>query len=117
MIRKIEITRQKLFDGDEESCLQKIFEIERQKIKLTDFYNNPLKDLKTQIEAEIFSTIVRESNFRIRNSLIGKYMSEEGLEVFYINNGDLIAMFSCGEYQPGRFMVFLESIWLIKTGS
>lgn len=40
------MTRQKLFDGDEESCLQKIFEIEHQKIKLTDFYNNPLKDLK-----------------------------------------------------------------------
>lgn len=116
MIRKIEITRQKLFDGDEESCLQKIFEIEHQKIKLTDFYNNPLKDLKNQIEAEIFSTIVRENNFRIRNSFTGKYVSEEGLEVFYIKNEDFIAMFSCGEYQPGRFIFFLESIWLIKTG-
>lgn len=29
--QKIEITRQKLFDGDQESCLRKIFDIEHQK--------------------------------------------------------------------------------------
>jgi len=37
MIKKNEITRQKLFDGDEEKCLKEIFEIENQKIKLIDF--------------------------------------------------------------------------------
>ncbi len=113
MIKKNEITRQKLFDGDEKSCLQKIFEIEHQKIRLIDFYNNPLKDLKKEIESEIFNTIVSESNFRASNRFIEKHVSEEGLEVFYIKNDDIIALFSCGEYQPGRFLVFLESIWFI----
>jgi len=37
MIKKDEITIQKLFDGDEERCLKEIFEIESQKIKLFDF--------------------------------------------------------------------------------
>ncbi|WP_294282782.1 hypothetical protein [uncultured Chryseobacterium sp.] len=115
MIKKTEITRQKLFDGDQESCLREIFEIEHQKIRLADFYNNPLKDLKKEIKVEIFSTIVGESNFRIKNSFIRKYESQEGLEVFYIKNEDLIALLSCGEYQPARFIVFLESIWLIKS--
>lgn len=44
MIRKNEITRHKLFDGDEQECLKEIFEIENQKIRLIDFYNNPLRD-------------------------------------------------------------------------
>ncbi|KPH15043.1 hypothetical protein [Chryseobacterium sp. ERMR1:04] len=111
MIKKNEITRQKLFDGDEERCLKEIFEIENQKIKLIDFYNNPLRDLKKEIDDESFDTIVRESEFSVRNSIIEKYVSEEGLEIHYLKNNDMIYLFSYGEYQLGRYMLFLEGSW------
>ncbi len=111
MIKKNKITRQKLFDGDEQECLKEIFEIENQKIKLIDFYNSPLRDLKKEIDDESFDTIVRESEFKVKNSFIEKYVSEEGLEILYLKNNDLIFLFSYGEYQPGRYILYLESIW------
>lgn len=111
MIKKNKITRQKLFDGDEQECLKEIFEIENQKIKLIDFYNSPLRDLKKEIDGESFDTIVRENGFNIRNSFIEKYVSEEGLEVHYLKKNDVIYLFSYGEFQPGRYMVFLEGIY------
>lgn len=111
MIKKTEITRQKLFDGDEERCLKEIFEIENQKIKLIDFYNSPLRDLKKEIDDEGFDAIVRESGFNVRNSFIEKYISAEGLEIHYLKKNDMIYLFSYGEYQPGRYILFLEGIW------
>ncbi|WP_426482343.1 hypothetical protein [Chryseobacterium sp. R2ACT005] len=111
MIRKNKITRQKLFDGDEQECLKEIFEIENQKIKWIDFYNSPLRDLKKEIDGESFDTIVRENGFNIRNSFIEKYVSEEGLEIHYLKKNEMIYLFSYGEFQPGRYMLFLEGIY------
>ncbi|ANF52008.1 hypothetical protein A0O34_16470 [Chryseobacterium glaciei] len=111
MIKKNEIARQKLFEGDEEKCLKEVFEIENQDIKLIDFYNNPLRDLKKEIDNESFDTIVKENEFTERKSFIEKYLSEEGLEIHYLKKNDAIYLFSYGEYQPGRYMLFLEGIW------
>ena len=111
MIRKNETTRQKLFDGDEQECLKEIFEIENQKIRLIDFYNSPLRDLKKELADEIFETIVRENNFNVKNSFMEKYLSEEGLDVHYLKKDGRFYLFSYGEFQPGRYMLFLESIY------
>ncbi|WP_346985767.1 hypothetical protein [Chryseobacterium sp. POE27] len=111
MLKKIEITRQKLFDGDEEKCLQEVFEIENHKIKLIDFYNKPLRDLKKEIDEESFDIIIKEDKFNVNTGFIEKYTSEEGLEIHYLKNNDSIYLFSYGEYQPARYMLFLEGIW------
>jgi hypothetical protein len=102
--------KQKLFDGDEEKCLKEVFEIENQKIKLIDFYNNPLRDLKKVMNHESFDVIIKEGKFNLINSFIEKYVSEDGLEIHYLKNNDAIYLFSYGEYQNGRYMLFLESI-------
>lgn len=75
------------------------------------FYNNPLRDLKKEIDDESFETIVRESEFTVRNSFIEKYVSEEGQKIHYLKNNDLLYLFSYGEYQPGRYMLFLEDLY------
>lgn len=115
MLTKTNITKQKLFDGDEQKCLTEIFEIENQKIKLIDFHNSPLRDLKKEIDDESFDTIVRESEFDVRSNFIEKYVFEEGLEILYQKNNDLIFLFSYGEYQQGRYILYLESIWNYKS--
>lgn len=111
MIRKNETIRQKLFDGDEQECLKEIFEIENQKIRLIDFYNSPLRDLKKELAGEIFNTTTKENEFKVKNSFIEKYTSEEGLEVHYLIKDDILYLFSYGEFQPGKYMLFLESIY------
>ena len=112
MIRKIEIIRQKLFDGEEEQCLNEVFEIENQRISLADFYNKPLKELKKEIDHESFDIVIEVSKFSLVNSFFEKYSSEDGLEISYLKSNDTLYLFSYGEYQPGRYMLFLEGIWL-----
>jgi len=111
MIKRIETDKQKLFDGDEHECLQQVFEIEDQKIKLIDFYNNPLRALKEEIDSESFETIVKQNNFEINSGFIEKYTSEKGLEIHYLIINDMIYLFSYGEYQPARYILSLEGIW------
>lgn len=115
MTEKTEITRQKLFDGDEEKCLKEVFEIKNRIITLTDFYNNPLRALQKVIDDKSFYTIIKEGNFNLMNSFNEKYISEEGLEINYFYDNGMIFLFSYGEYQPGRYILFLEGVWYYHT--
>lgn len=110
MMENIEMIRRKLFDGDEEKALKHVFAIENQTFKLMDFYNHPLRELKKEIGERSFNTIIKESTFSLVNSFIEKYLSEEGLEMHYVKKNENIYLFSYGEYQPGRYMLFLEGI-------
>lgn len=104
-------TKQKLFDGDEGECLQKVFQIDDHKITLADFYNSPLRALKNEIDAESFDKVIEESKFNLNNSYNEIYKSEEGLEIHYLIKNEMIYLLSYGEYQPGRYMLFLEGLW------
>ncbi|MEJ5102684.1 hypothetical protein [Chryseobacterium sp. MYb328] len=104
-------TKQKLFDGEEEKALQKVFDIDYKKTSIKDFYNNPLRALKKEIDEESFDKVIEESKFTFINNYNETYLSEEGLEVYYLIRNELIYLFSYGEYQPGRYMLFLEGLW------
>lgn len=112
MIKKIDISRQKLFDGDEAKGLKEIFEIGNQRISFIDFYNSPLRELKKEMDKESFDRMIEESGFNPMNGFLEKYLSEDGLEINYLKKNDIIYLFSYGEYQPGRYMLFLESMYL-----
>ncbi|KMQ64627.1 hypothetical protein ACM46_10275 [Chryseobacterium angstadtii] len=110
MLENIEMIRRKLFDGDEEKALKHVFVIENQAFKLMDFYNYPLRELKKEIGERIFNIIMKESTFSLVNSFVEKYLSEDGLEIHYVKRNEAIYLFSYGEYQPGRYLLFLEGI-------
>lgn len=107
--------KEKLFDGDEDNCLQEIFEVGNQKIKLTDFYNNPLSALKNEIGEESFNLLIQENKFNQINNFIKKYTSENGFEVYFLKRNDFIYLFSYGEYQSGRYILYLEGIGRVRT--
>ncbi|PQA90906.1 hypothetical protein B0A69_19425 [Chryseobacterium shigense] len=110
MIENIEMIRRKLFDGDEEKAVRHVFAIENQTFKLIDFYNNPLRGLKKEIGERSFNIIMKESTFSLVNSFVEKYLSEDGLEIHYVKKNEAIYLFSYGEYQPGRYLLYLEGI-------
>lgn len=114
MIKKYKTIRQKLFDGEEDHCLKEVFKIGDQEIRSSDFYNNTLRELRKEIDNESFDIIVEESTFRLQNNLMEKYTSVEGLEINYLKINNFIYIFSYGEYQSGRYLLFLESIWIVR---
>jgi hypothetical protein len=74
------------------------------------FYNNLLRALKKEIDDESFDKVIEEQIYSI-NSYNETYVSEEGLDVYYLIRNELIYLFSYGEYQSGRYMLFLEGLW------
>ncbi|WP_223605568.1 hypothetical protein [Chryseobacterium sp. OSA05B] len=115
MMENIEMIRRKLFDGDEEKALKHVFAIENQTFKLMDFYNHPLRELKKEIRDQSLNTLMKESKFNPVDSFIEKYVSEDGLEIHYVKRNEAIYLFSYGEYQPGRYLLFLEGICRYTT--
>jgi len=107
-------TKQKLFDGDEGESLHKIFNVDDLRFTVTDFYNSPLTALKKEIDAESFDKVIEKNKFNLIKTYNEIYTSEEGLEVHYLIRNEMIYLFSYGEYQLGRYMLFLEGLWYYK---
>jgi hypothetical protein len=116
MIEKFKILRQKLFDGDEQNALNRVFETGNRKISWTGLYSHPLKNLKNETGAETFEAIIRESGFHLQETVVEQYRSQEGLEISYLKDRETIYLFSQGEYQPGRYLLYLESVWHLQRG-
>ncbi len=41
----------------------------------------------------------------------GKQKSREGLELYYLQKAPYLIQFSFGEFQPARYMLYLEAVW------
>lgn len=112
-----------LFDGAENQELHTIaFKITKDSFKLSEISKNKFEGLKNYILEEDFLIIIKQCRFQTNeNSDFQKYFkdfdfgeyykSEENLEVYYFIKNDILYVFSFGEKQPARYMLYLEGIW------
>ncbi len=107
--------REKLFDGFESDIIHQPFEIEylnkKVNIKITDFIDNSLEDLLNYINESDLNQIVSDLNLRKVDFFIPKYKSVDNLDMYFCVKEDLILLFSYGEMQPMRYVMFLEGIY------
>ena len=109
-----------LYDGLETEELYKTtFQVNNIIFKISDFKDNSVDQLRDIISNDDFRQIEEFCN---SNSEFLKYVkdykfdkiplkSEENLSIYYLLQEDKIYLFSFGEKQPGRYMLFLEGIW------
>jgi hypothetical protein len=112
--------KQILYDGLEtEKLYQMIFEVCDITFKISNFTENPVDKLKTLISNDHFSQLAALYN---SNSEFLKYFkdypfdkiplkSEENLSLYFLLKNNSLYLFSFGEKQPGRYMLFLEGVW------
>lgn len=108
------IKRQLVFDGDQEDFNQLItFKIEDKDLetKISDLVNNPLKNISDDPQFDL-QEIVSIDRYRLKEGIIKHYLSEENLRLYYINNEDFLIILSFGEWQPSRYIVNIESVWV-----
>lgn len=110
-MKNLNIDRKKIYDGTDDKLPTLIFQVKNINFRLSDFYNNPLRDLQSNLNSFDFEHIVNSANFSKKGALIVNYFSIENLEVYYCVKDSYLYIFSFGEYQPSRYMLFLESIW------
>lgn len=115
-MRKLDyFKREKIFDGTEDEFLKKVFkqDVGGEVIGFLpqDFYNNPLRDLRNEMSNNDFDRFVSTEKLIKEENFFEDYKSPENLKVYYMIKEDKMFIFSFGEFQPARFLIFIESIW------
>jgi hypothetical protein len=107
-----------IFDGPEQEILHRSFDLSRETalgiaIKLDDFANNTLEDLQGIISSGDFEFIVKTGAFVTDGGFLNLYKGSNNLRLYYHKKGNTIIVFAYGEFQPGRYMLYLEGFWTI----
>lgn len=112
MITKYEVTKSLLFDGDEAGAVHKTFNLPAGGIKFSDFANNNFEDLRKVLTPDDFKTIIKTGGFNT-GGFLNLYQGSERLRLYYAKKGDTIIVFAYGEFQPTRYKLYLEGVWVL----
>ena len=118
MITNYKKAKSLIFDGPEQEILHKTFNLSRETtlttaIKLNDFANNTLEDLQDAISAADFEFIIKTGAFVTDGGFLNLYKGSNNLRLYYHKKGNTIVVFAYGEFQPGRYMLYLEGFWIV----
>lgn len=102
-----EFKRTKLFDGVEHELFDKEFllNIEGKSLSFIVDDINQFKLIDYPDKQDIIDELLLKSDGS------SNIITKEGLQVYYLHKDDLLIVFSLGEYQSGRYLLFLEGIW------
>ena len=105
----------KLFDGFEDALYKQKFEIrviERNIILNTlELLDNKFKNLSFLLGGESKLKIAKDKGFKYENGLFPGYSGTDGLDIYYLISNSQLLIFSMGEYQPSRYILYFEGAW------
>jgi hypothetical protein len=87
-------------------------------MKLKGILNNNFSDIKKTLNEDQINHIIQESDFN--DTTFAKYfnqefdqrlVSDEELDLYFYKTSDKIYVFSFGEKQPSRYLLYLEGVW------
>lgn len=126
MIKIIEKNRRELYDGlESEELYNKVL---AKGIELKDILNNNFSNLKEKLNSEDFKIIMDLIKTKPSKDTFfckffpnkakddANYYSLEGLSLYYsIANDNILEIFSFGELQPSRYILYNEGIFKIEN--
>ena len=120
MITKYKKAKSLIFDGPESEILNKVFDLSRETavstaIKFGDFANNNFEDLQQVINNDDFESIVKTGGFAPDGGFLNLYKNSENLRLYYYKKGNTIVVFAYGEFQPFRYMLYMEGVWVLDA--
>jgi hypothetical protein len=99
----------KLFDGFEDALFEKKFSVAIDNIQVHfDAYDITPNKFYALADKSPF---VNGPDFYV-NEKENIYKSAEGLPLYFLEQDRFVLIFSLGEYQPGRYQLFLEQAWI-----
>lgn len=81
-------------------------------IQFNDFANNGFEDLRHIIGNDDFESIVKTGGFTSDGGFLNLYKGIDNLRLYFCKRGDVIIVFAYGEFQPTRYKLYLEGIWV-----
>jgi hypothetical protein len=118
MISKHKKAKSLIFDGPESEVLNKVFDVVTgtavsTAIKFGDFANNNFEDLRQVINNDDFEFIVKTGGFVPDGGFLNLYKGSENLRLYYYKKSNIVIVLAYGEFQPSRYMLYLEGVWTI----
>lgn len=115
MEKNQKVKKEKLFDGQDTDLLTFSLPLNGKEVKISSFFNNSLRNLVSDegIDPVDFEKLILGENFEKKGSLIQNYYSEENLQIYYFIDNGQIYLFSFGEFQPARYILYIEGAWYL----
>jgi hypothetical protein len=118
MITKYKNAKSLIFDGPESEVLNKVFDVGTETavsvtIKFGDFANNNFEDLQQVVTNDDFEFILKTGGFAPDGGFLNLYKNSDDLRLYYYKQGNTVVVFAYGEFQPFRYMLYLEGVWTI----
>ena len=108
---------QLLFDGIDSGFYEYVFHDESycvEHIKSDDIYDNYFRLLLPMIGEESFKQILTQGQFmKYSDEYSFKGSDKLPLRYFICSKSNKILIFALGEFQPGRYKIYLDGVWQI----
>ncbi|RZK98047.1 MAG: hypothetical protein EOO62_27085 [Hymenobacter sp.] len=110
----------KLFDGLNDDFYAFSYQCQKPlavSIRPTYFYQQVFSSLTAVLSPPDFSQLVREGGFRKTNSLFAAHAYEgtDNMGLTYCRADTYLFIFASGEFQPGRYKIYLEGVWQLAA--
>ena len=117
MIVKYKAVKALIFDGAEREITNRSFDISQQTainvvVKFDDFAANNFEDLQPLLGKDDFAFITKTGEFSPDGGFLNLYKSSDNLRLYFYKKSTIIVVFAYGEFQPGRYMLYLEGFWV-----
>jgi hypothetical protein len=116
--------RRSLFDGmapnDWTLPLAPLPEVPALSLNLAKIDSSNFADLEGQIGEVAFHQVLEAGGYKIPQGPFEAYIGQDRLQLRYLIHPEqgqqtqVLVIFACGEFQPSRIMLHLESIWRIN---
>ena len=107
-----------LYDGFEPDNYQQEFQLSEEfgslRFTLTEILDQPFKNLGKILDSETFKQFAAAQKLKNQNTEWETFVGNGDLSLYYFIRGNKLILVSFGEFQPMRYMIYLESVWQIK---
>jgi len=119
MITKYEKIGSLIFDGNEQDVVSRSFQPDTQTdlggaIEFDDAVKHDFEDLRGVIGDDDFESIIKTGDFTPDGGFLHQYRGSDNLKLYYLKRGKTVVVFAYGEFQPTRYKLYLEGVWVVK---
>ena len=118
MIVSYKTLRLLLFDGSEQELIGRSFDLGEETgiktpVKFEELVSNNFEDLKDINGSGDFAFILKTGGFAPDGGLLNLYKGSHNLRLYYLKKDRIIIVSAFGEFQPARYMLWIEGTWLL----
>lgn len=108
-----------LYDGFEPDDYYQEFQLPDEysnlSFTLSEIITQPFKNLRNLVDAETYDQLAALQKLKNPNTEWEIFVGDNDLSLYYLIRENKLILISFGEFQPARYICYLESVWEIES--